>query len=259
MENNENFVTQETQPEVTENVEQTTEETPKTYTEEEMNARVNEIVGKRVARKEAKIRKEYEKKYGDLESVLRAGTGTDDVEKMTSMFTEHYEKRGVKIPQKPTYSDKDISILAAAEADDIISAGYEEVVEEVDRLADKGVANMTAREKAVFKRLAEYRKSTEEGRELSQIGVTKDVYESADFKDFAKKYSAPGTSIKDVYDLYIKTQPKKDIKPMGSMRQSQGEKVKDYYSPEEIERLTASDLKNPKVWDAVRRSMTGGK
>lgn len=258
MENNENFVTEEAQVEVAENVENTTEETPKTYTEEEMNARVNEIVGKRVARKEAKIRKEYERKYGNLESVLRAGTGTDNVDEMTSMFTEHYEKRGVKIPQKPTYSDKDIDVLAAAEADDIIGAGFEEVVEEVDRLADIGVANMTAREKAVFKRLAEYRKATEEGRELAKIGVTKDVTESAEFKELARKF-APGTPITDIYDIYIKTQPKKDIKPMGSMRQTQGEKVKEYYSPEEIEKLSASDLKNPKVWDAVRRSMTGGK
>ena len=49
--------------EVTENAEQTAEETPKTYTQDE----VNEIVGKRIARKEAKIRKEYERRYGDLE------------------------------------------------------------------------------------------------------------------------------------------------------------------------------------------------
>ena len=258
MENIENFVTEETQ--VAENVEQTTEETPeqRMYTEEEFNAEVNRVAGKRAARKEAKIRKEYERKYGNLESVLRAGTGTDNVDEMTSMFTEHYEKRGVKIPQKPTYSDKDIDVLAAAEADDIIGAGFEEVVEEVDRLADIGVGNMTAREKAVFKRLAEYRKATEEGRELAKIGVTKDVTESAEFKNFVRKF-APGTPITDIYDIYNKTQPKKEIKPMGSMRQTQGEKVKEYYSPEEIEKLSASDLKNPKVWDAVRRSMTGGK
>ena len=44
---------------------------------------------------------------------------------------------------------------------------------------------------------------------------------------------------------------------MGSMKQSQGNVVKDYYTPEEIERLTEEDLDNPKVWEAVRRSMTG--
>lgn len=258
MENNENFVT-DTEEVVTEKVEETTEETPaaKTYTEEELNARVNEIVGKRVARKEAKIRKEYESKYGDLEGILRAGTGKENVEEITETFRDHYVKRGVNIPTKPTYSDRDISILAAAEADDIIDAGYEEVVEEVDRLAEKGIGNMTAKEKAVFKRLAEYRKSTEESRELSSIGVTKEEYDSAEFKAFAKKF-APGTSIKDVYDIYRQTKPKKEIKNTGSLKQppQQDNGVKDYYSPEEASKFTRRDYdKNPDLFRAVKASM----
>ena len=73
MENNENFVAEQ----AAENVEQTTEQTPKTYTQEEVDA----IVGKRIARKEAKIRKEYDRKYGDLTEVLKAGTGKESVGK----------------------------------------------------------------------------------------------------------------------------------------------------------------------------------
>jgi hypothetical protein len=41
------------------------------------------------------------------------------------------------------------------------------------------------------------------------------------------------------------------------MKQSPGKGVKDYYSPEEIDRLTEEDLDDPQVWEAVRRSMTG--
>jgi hypothetical protein len=259
MENNENLVT-ETEEVVTENVEQTTEETPKTYTEDELNAKVNEIVGKRIARKEAKIRKEYDRKYGELEEVLRAGTGKDydNTEDMTGYLKGFYEKRGIKMPEKPSYNDRDNAILAKAEADDIISAGFDEVVEEVDRLAEKGVANMTAREKAVFKTLAEYRKATEESRELSSLGVTEDVYRSEDFKKFASQFN-PTTPIKDVYNIYRQTQPKKEVKPMGSMRDSQITKEKDYYSPDEIARLTPSELKDPNVWEVVRRSMTKGR
>lgn len=259
MENNENLVT-ETEEVVTENVEQTTEETPKTYTEEELNAKVNEIVGKRIARKEAKIRKEYDRKYSGLEEVLRAGTGKDyeNVEEMTGHLKDFYEKRGIKMPEKPSYNDRDNAILAKAEADDIISAGFDEVVEEVDRLANIGVANMTAREKAVFKTLAEYRKATEESRELSSLGVTEDVYRSEDFKKFASQFN-PTTPIKDVYNIYRQTQPKKEVKPMGSMRDSQITKEKDYYSPDEIARLTPSELKDPNVWEVVRRSMTKGR
>jgi hypothetical protein len=74
MENNENFVTEQ----VTENVEQTTEQTPKMYTQDDVDA----IVGKAKARVKAKMEKENQRKYGELEAVLRAGTGKETVDEM---------------------------------------------------------------------------------------------------------------------------------------------------------------------------------
>jgi hypothetical protein len=44
---------------------------------------------------------------------------------------------------------------------------------------------------------------------------------------------------------------------MGSMKNNPDKGVKDYYSPSEIDKLTEEDLADPKVWEAVRRSMTG--
>ena len=238
-----------------ENVEQTTEETPvKTYTQEEVDA----IVGKRIARTKAKIEKDYQRKYGGLEDVLRAGTGKESVEEMTDTFAKFYRDKGVKIPDKPTYSAKDIEILARAEADDIIRAGDEEVVEEVDRLAGIGVANMTPREKALFKALAEHRQNTERSRELSSIGVAEDVYNSQSFRDFAGKFNS-NTPIKDIYDIYHKTQqPKKEIKTMGSMKNAPNANtgVKEFYSYEEANKFTKQDLdKNPALYEAIKRSM----
>ncbi len=248
MENNENFVEQ------TENVEVTTEETPvKTYTQEEVDA----MMGKRLARKEAKIRKEYERKYGNLEEVLKAGTGKESVEELTDTFTDFYQKKGIQIRKEPKYSDKEAEVLARAEAKEIIDAGYEEVVEEVERLNRIGLDKMSHRDKALFKTLAEHRLNAERANELGSLGVTEDVYGSTDFKEFAGKFNS-NTSIKDIYDIYSKMKPKKEFKTMGSMKQVQNTGVKDYYSPEEIERLTEEDLDNPEVWDAVRRSMTGG-
>ena len=251
MENNENLVTEE----VTENVEQTTEETQqevKTYTQEEVDA----IVGKRLARKEARIRREYDRKYGELEEVLKAGTGKESVEEVTDTFRGFYAGKGVQLPKKPDYSESDIKILAKAEADDIIRAGYEDVVEEVERLAEVGFENMTAREKAVFKTLAEHRQKTERSRELSSIGVTEDVYESEDFKKFADNFK-PNTPIKDVYDIYRKTQPKKEVRTMGSIKNNPGNDtgVKEYYSKEEAERFTLDDFnKNPELYKQVVES-----
>ena len=253
MSENEILVTEQ----VAENVEQTTEQTPKTYTEAEFNAKLDEVLGKKLARREAKIRKEYDRKYGQLEEVLKAGTGKDNVDDITDTFRQFYAQRGIQIPQKPAYSDSDIAVLAKAEAEDIINSGYDEVVEEVDRLTNKGVANMTAREKAVFKTLAEHRRSTERGRELSKIGVTEDVYNSKDFQDFAAKFN-PGTPVKDVYDIYVKTQPKKNIRTMGSMKNSTGEDgtVKDFYTRDEALKFTKADFdKNPALFKAVEASM----
>lgn len=253
MENNENFVTEE----VAENVEQTTEESPKTYTEAEFNAKLDEVLGKKLARREAKIRKEYDRKYGGLTEVLKAGTGKESVEEMTDTFAKFYESKGIKINKQPEYSPRDIEVLAKAEADDIIRSGFDEVVEEVDRLTELGFDKMTAKDKAVFKALAEHRMNAERSNELTKIGVTEDVYNSPEFQSFAKKFTSD-TPITDIYDIYAKTQPKKEFKTMGSMKNSRDDGgIKEYYTQEEIERLTEEDLDDPRVWDAVRKSMTG--
>ena len=249
MENNETFVTEQ----VAENVEQTTEQTPKTYTQEEVDA----IVGKRLARKEARIRKEYDRKYGNLEEVLKVGTGKESVEEMTDTFKQFYEKKGIQFPKKPAYTDSDIEVLAQAEANEIIRSGFDEVVEEVDRLADIGASNMTAREKAVFKVLADHRQKAERSRELTKIGVTEDVFESKEFKDFAGKFNA-ATPIRDIYDIYTKTQPKKDIKPMGSMKNNTSEDgmVKEFYTPDEARGFSRKYLdEHPDVYKAIVNSM----
>lgn len=247
MENNETFVEQ------TENVEVTTEETPKMFTQDE----VNEIVGKAKARTRAKVEKEYQRTYGNLEEVLKAGTGKESVEEVTDTFRQFYSQKGIPMPQKPSYTDSDIKVLAQADADEIIRSGFEEVVEEVDRLADLGVDKMTPREKATFEKLANYRQSTEHSRELSKIGVTEDVYSSKEFKDFASKFNSR-TPIRDIYDIYAKTLPKKDIKPMGSMKntESTDNGIKDFYTVEEARRFTKSDYdKNPALFAAVEKSM----
>ena len=238
---------------VTENAEHTAEETPKMYSQEEVDA----IVGKAKARAKAKIEKDYQRKYGGLEEVLKAGTGKESVEEMTDTFAQFYRSKGVKIPEKPNYTARDIEVLARAEADEIIRSGYEDVVEEVDRLTAVGAANMTAREKAVFRVLAEHRQNAERGRELQKIGVTEDVYNSQDFRDFAGKFN-PNTPINDIYDIYAKTQPKKEIKTMGSMKTntSADNGLKDFYSYEEAMKFTKADFdKNPALYKKVQESM----
>lgn len=242
--------------EVAENVETTTEEIPKVYTEAEFNAKLDEVLGKKIARKEAKIRKEYEKKYGGLEEVLKAGTGKETVEEITDTFTDFYKKKGIEVRNTPKYSARDEEILAREEAREIISYGHDEVIEEMDRLAKIGVANMTPRDKAVFKVLAEHRQNAERSKELSGLGVSEN--EIKEFSEFAGKFNA-NTPTKDIYDIYRKMKPKKDIKPMGSMTNKSSEEgtVKDFYTRDEALQFTKKDFdKNPALYKAVTESMT---
>ena len=258
MNENENLVLDDTENVETVTTEENTGEEQveipvKTYTQEE----VDEIVGKRLARNTAKIRKEYSKKYGDLENVLKAGTGKDNVVELTDTFRSFYEQKGIHIPSEPTYSGRDIEVLAKAEADDIISAGFEEVVEEVDRLAELGIENMSAREKQVFKELAEYRQNAERSNELSKLGVTEDVYNSKEFKDFASKFGT-NTTITEIYEIYNKMQPKKEVRTMGSLKNNSTNDtgVKDFYTRDEALKFTKKDFdNNPELFKAVEKSM----
>ena len=245
---NENLVT-----EVTENVEQTTEETPKMFTQDE----VNDIVGKAKARERAKITKQKDREYGVLMETLRAGTGKESVEEINDAFSKFYESKGIKIRKEPQYSAKDIETLAKAEADEIIRNGYEDVVDEVDRLTEIGVDKMSAREKALFEALAKHRATTERNKELSTIGITEEVYNSKEFKEFSSQFNS-NVPISKVYDLYNKTQPKKEIKTMGSMKNtnSADNGIKEYYSPEEARKFTKKDFDdNPKLFENVMKSM----
>lgn len=225
----------------------------KTYTQ----AEVDEIVGKRLARNTAKIHKEYDRKYGQLESVLRAGTGKTNVEEMTDTFREFYENKGIQIPTEPQFTDKDTQILARAEAEDIISSGLEEVIEEVDRLAEIGTSNMTAREKAVFNELAKYRDRSEKNNELLRIGVTEEVFNSKEFNDFTKKFSSE-TPITEVYEMFNKLKPRKEVRTMGSLKNTPQTDtgVKEFYSKDEALKFTKKDFDdNPELYNAVSKSM----
>lgn len=266
MENNEELVTN-----VTENVEeQTTEEivesveeveTPKTYTEEELNSRLDELLAKKIARREAKIRKEYESKlsaYKEAETVLNAGLGTSSIKEATDNLKEFYTKKGVPIPTyEPTYNEYDMKAGVELEANEIIESGFDEVVEEVDRLAEVGVDNMTPRERLLFNKLAEYRKSEQDKQELAKIGVNETALKDNEFIEFAKNLN-PNMSIKDKYEMYNKYRPKPKVETMGSMKNatSNDTGVKDFYSRDEALKFTKKDFdKNPALLKAVEQSM----
>lgn len=255
-ENVEEQATEELVDGTTDTTESIEEEKPvKTYTDEE----VDEIVKKKLYRKENKIREEYERKYGKVEELLKAGLEKDNFEDAVNTLEEFYESKGVKInPNK--LSNRQIDMLADAEANEIITkGGYEEIVEETDRLAPL-IENGTASEedKKVFYKLAEERKRQEGVKELASIGVGAEALDDKDFKEFEKNLN-PNMSLKDKYSMYLKFQPKKEVETIGSMKNntSDNKKVKEFYTHEEASKFTKEDLdKNPELLKAIENSMT---
>lgn len=232
----------------------TTENTPeeRLYTKAELKEKIDNAV----RRRESKLHRDYEEKYGYLESVLKAGTGIEDVSQLGDTFADFYTKKGRNVPQRNSYVNKyDMEAGAEKEANDIISSSFEEVVSEVDRLSDKGLDNMDDRERIVFQRLATYRQNKERENELLSIGVNKNLLESKEFNDFAGQFNS-NVPIKQVYDMWTKTQPKPKVEQMGSMKNTNSKTIKDYYTPEEARRLTNADFdNNPELEGIIEKSM----
>lgn len=241
-------------------VEEKEEEKPqgRYVTDEELNS----IVDKRVARKMSKLEREYESKYvdyRDTEAVLNAGLGTSNIKEANEKMREYYQNEGIKMPDKvvPGYSEREIRILAEAEANEFIEDGYDSMLNEANRLAAIGYANMNEREKIIFTKLGDELTKVNEKEELKKIGANEELLKEENFISFRKKFNS-NVSIKDVYELYKEKQPKPKVETPGSMKsRNDSSKVKSFYTREEALRFTKEDLdKSPELVKAIENSMT---
>lgn len=227
----------------------------KRYTQQD----VDSIVGTKKARWEAKSKRENEKalaKHNELVEVLKAGTGKETIDDIITHLRGFYNQPAAPMAAHPSYSDRDIGILARAEAEDIIKAGADEVDEELERLTALGKDGMTAREQEVFRVLATHKQSETRTQELSALGIPKEVYESEAFLQFAGKFAA-ATPVREVYDLYQKTQNTETYVTPGSVKNTGAadDGVKDFYTPEEAAKFTVKDFNdNPKLWQRINES-----
>ena len=252
---------QETQviEQVTENTEQTAEQTPKGFSQEQVDEivkqRLDEVLPGKIARKTAQIRKETDREYGELMGLLRAGTGKESVQDITNYMREYYGARGVNPQAAPEYSQEDLAVLADADVQSIIRGGYDEVVEEEQRLSKLG-DRMTPREKAVHTALAQHRQLEEQGRELEKLGVSREEYTGKAFQNFAKQFTA-GTPVTNIWNLYAATKPKKEIQTMGSVKtvDSGDGGIKEFYTPEEAAKIPKEEyMRNAALRNAVENS-----
>ena len=237
----------------------------KTYTEEDLerlvNDKVNKILPTKIEREKKKMEKDYRKilaKYEETESILSAGLGKTDIDEINKDMRNFYKDQGIYIPAytQPKYSDDDEKALGELEASKIISLGFDEMQDEANRLAEIGSDNMTVREKAMFTALAKELTIQKNRNELIKLGVKEDLLNDDEFKKFSNKFNKD-VPIKDIYEMYSQVNNKqKKYEQIGSLKNPSPKVEKDYYTDEEIDKLSYDDLDKPGVWDIVRKSMT---
>ena len=263
MEINENLAEEQQNAAMSENAEHTAEQSnepqqeEKLYTQKEFDA----AVGKKKSRWEAKRNRDEERrfeKHNAIMSILKAGTGKETEDEVIEHLKEFYGSHGaIGAPKAaPSYSEKETAILAESEAMEIIQAGEEEVAEELERLAALGPAKMTAREKEIFRHLATHKQTEAQAAQLRSLGIPKEVYESSEFRNFAGMFNT-STPVRMIFDLYQKQQPKKQVETVGSVKNTGTPEngVKDFYTPDDVDKLTPKDYDNPVVMQRVRESM----
>lgn len=223
---------------------------------EEYQKEMDKAIKTRLNRKEKEYQREISK-YKDTENVLRKTLEVQDGEDVNTKLREFYKEQGVELPEvyRPGLSEREIEILARAEAEDIIEDGYDAMVNEANRLARKEYKNLNDKEKVIFDTLAERLTAENDKKELKRLGAKEDLLKDEEFISFRKKFNS-NVPMEEIYSLYKKQENKKTFENPGSMKNTKEQTKKTFYTDEEISKLTSAELDDPEVWEAVRNSMT---
>ncbi len=224
----------------------------KTFTQEEVDG----MMAGRLARERSKFEQNIKREYGSLMDVLTAGTGKTDPREIAEHLKAYYQGKGATIPEQPAFSERDIAILAQADAKEIISFGADEVKDEVARLEKLGETGRSPKENALLRVLAEHQQAQQRRADFLEHGITEQELESADFQALVDLCSA-STPAEKICEHYRLLHPKQEIQTMGSLNNAPADTkgMKDFYTPEDVDRLTAADYNNPEVMKRVRESM----
>lgn len=261
-ENVDTETTEENQEEVTETegTEDSSEKEEKKleFTQDELNRMIEERVKREKntsKRNESNLRQEYENKIANIENIIKAGFGTNNLDEGLDRIAELCKEKGIKIPDMiKSNSQSDLEVLANHTANEIIADGYDAVDSELKRLAGKGVDKMSTREKLVFSKLNDQKKQMDNERELEAIGVKREILDSKEFKEFADKFTGSKFSIKEVYEMYTQnTKPKPKAKPIGSMKNNNPKQPKDFISEAEFDKMTKKEIQENA--GVIRKSM----
>ncbi len=228
--------------------------------EERANKLFEEKVEERLIRdrvnRERKQNKEMTK-YRQLENVIKAGLGVDNLDEAISRTSSFYKEQGINIPEyKESYSERDEKILAKADAQEIIESGRNEMEAEANRIANIPAEKRTIREKTIFDTLCKELINLKDIDDLKEKGYKTEILSEKKFNEFRNQFNV-NTPISKIYEMYSKINGQEVVQPKspGSAKSTTTIKqIKDYYSPEDFDKLTEEDLNNPKIMEIVDKS-----
>ena len=231
-------------------VEETTPSEP-TYTESQMQERINSAVEKRIARERKKLDREYKEslsKYQELAYLTQQGLKAESLDDTLEKSREFYGKQGI------TYvpNNDDDEIIGKAYANEIISEAdsLNELEDTAKRLSSK--TSLSNREKIILDNLTGEIETRKKIAKLESIGVTEEEYNSSEFKQFASQFNKD-TPIENVYEIYKKSTDVKPVSNPGSMKSIPGKEKLDFISEAEFDKMTEKEIEEN--LDLIHKSM----
>lgn len=234
-------------------------------------AEVDEIVKERLARERKKyadyedIKEQYETLKEISELLAQGGVAGTPAEQIAHL-KQYYGVTQKQAEQMVNASAKNEAeeTKAFVEAERFSrKATDDEIVDEVERILaipvskrkEKDLVKLEVLEQryGAIKFRNEYLEA-EKWYHENHEGDFKELVNDADFKEFIEGSSAP---LKKMVQKYMKfTGKAKRPKSPGSAKDTGGTTAKEYYTPAEVDKLTDEQLSDPKIWAAVRKSMT---
>ena len=219
--------------------------------EERANALFEEKVQKRLARDRASRERKYNKeisKYKQLENVINAGLGVDNIDEAIKRTSKFYREQGIDIPEyKDEEAIKRERRMAKLEAEDIIELGQADMEAEANRLAELYKNNqLSDYEKIVFQTICEKLTEDKETQALQKKGVDPAILKDENFKKFKDQFNL-ATPITDIYDMYqLKAKPIEKPATVGSVK-SENTINNNTLTLEKISKMSPQEM--AKYWD----------
>ena len=247
----------------TQEVETPNEEDIEKQIEERANKLFEEKIEARLARDRVKREREEAKreaKYQELETIMKSALGANNIDDVITKSREFYKEQGIQIPEivnKPFLSERQEEVLARDEAQKIIKLGKEEMKEDANRISAIPKSQRTHQDEVIFDEVCRELVRVNDYDGLKSKGYNTSVLEDKDFSDFRNQFnlSMPIDKIYEMYQQVKGTKPQQPRSPGSAKTNNGNNEIKDYYTPEEVRQFTEEDLDNPKLMEAIDRSM----